>query len=44
MFGEVFADEDADDDVDEDGEAGGEWVVRETTGMALLCAFMSSRN
>jgi len=36
MFGEVLADEDA----DEDWEAFGEWFVRATTGMGLLCAFM----
>ena len=40
MLGEVLADEDADDDVDEEGEAGGKFGVRETTGMALLCACM----
>ena len=36
MVGEVLADEDV-DDVDEDWEADGEWMVRATTGMALLC-------
>jgi len=39
VFGEVLADEDV-DDVDEDWEADGEWVVRATTGMELLCVFM----
>jgi len=39
VCGDILADED-DDDVDEDGAAGGEWVVRATTGMASLCACM----
>ena len=33
VLGEVLA--------DEDGEAGGEWMVRATTGMALLCVAMT---
>jgi len=36
----VLAEEDADDNADEDWETGGEWVVRATTGMGLLCVFM----
>ena len=38
MFGEVLADEDR----DEDGELGGKFGVRETTGMAFLCACIIS--
>ena len=38
MFGELLADEG--NDADEGAEAGGEWTVRATTGMGLLCASM----